>query len=51
MSDYEYDEQFPFVAVNALGFGFARFTCRAHVEHYAPNCTAIDTTPEEARDA
>lgn len=47
MSDYPYDPEFPIVAVNAFGFGFARFTCMAHAKYYVPNCTFVDTTPKE----
>lgn len=50
MNEYEYDEMFPFVAVNALGFAVARFAHKSHVGAYLPNCRAIDTTPKEVPD-
>lgn len=47
MTEYEYDEMFPFVAVNSLGYPVARFAHKSHVGAYLPNCHVIDTTPKE----
>lgn len=48
MTDYEYDEQFPYVAVNDFGFAVARFAHKLHIGAYLPNCHVVDTTPEDA---
>lgn len=50
VSQYEYDEMLPFVAVNALGFAVARFQHKLHVAAYLPNCHVVDTTPKEVSD-
>ena len=47
MSDYPYDPEFPIVAVNGIGSGFARFTRMEIAKYYVPNCTFVDTTPKE----
>ena len=46
MTDYEYDKDFPFVAVNDFGFAVARFAHKHHVKAYLPNCVPVDTTPK-----
>ena len=46
MTGYEYNEDFPFVAVNDFGFAVARFAHKQHIKAYLPNCVVVDTTPK-----